>query len=124
MKKLLMFSTLCLLMACNQKEEPKDYAVIHGKITNLLEDTAFRIYDPISSESFIIEVDEQGNFRDTLNLKEPVYFTSVYDNFFYLYLENNMDLELNFDGENLTPSLSYKGNGADEGICESVMSLF
>ena len=114
MKKLLIFSTLCLLMACNQKEEPKDYAVIHGKITNQLEETPFRLYDPIASESVILQVDEEGNFRDTLKLTNPVYFTAVYGSIFNLYLENDMDLEVTFDAEDMGGTISYSGKGTSE----------
>lgn len=114
MKKLLIFSSLCILMACNQKEDSKDYAVIHGKITNPLEETPFRLYDPIASESVIVEVDEEGNFRDTLKLKAPVYFTSVYGNVFNLYLENDMDIEVNFDAKEIGKSIDFSGKGATE----------
>lgn len=101
-------------MACNQKEEPKDYAIIHGKITNPLEETDFRLYDPIASKSVIVEVDEEGNFRDTLKLKAPVYFTSVYENIFNLYLENDMDIEVNFDAKEIGNSINFSGKGAAE----------
>lgn len=114
MKKLLIIFTLCFVIACKQEQPVKDYAVLHGKITNPLEETDFRIYDPISSESIIIEVDVEGNFRDTLKLKNPVYYTSIYGDFFYLYLENDMDLQVNFDSQNIANSISYEGNGSIE----------
>lgn len=115
MKKLLFISALCLLVSCNNKEQPpKGYAVIHGKITNPTQDTDFRLYDPISNESTLIEVDQEGNFRDTLRLKKPAYFTSVYNDYFNLYLENNMDLKVDFDAENIPKTITYSGQGAAE----------
>ncbi len=114
MKKLLIISTLCLFAACQQEQAPKDYAVIHGKISNPIEGTNLRLYDPISSESIVIEVDASGNFRDTLRLEEPIYFTSVYENIFSLYIENDMDLQVDFDGKEVTKSVSYIGKGSEE----------
>jgi thiol-disulfide isomerase/thioredoxin len=114
MKNILLIAIVCLFAACKQDGPPKDYAVIHGKITNPIEKTNIRLYDPISSESIIIEVDENGSYSDTLKLKEPVYYTVVYNNIFYLYLENDMDIEINFDGDNIGKTISFVGTGSEE----------
>lgn len=114
MKKLLIISALCLFAACKQEQAPKEYAVLHGKISNPIEGTDLRIYDPLTSESILLDVDGEGNFRDTLKLKEPVYFTSVYGNVFSLYLENDMNLQVDFDGEEISKSISYSGQGSKE----------
>ncbi len=116
MNKIFLIAIICLLASCKQQEPkpPNDYAVIHGAISNSKEDISLRLYDPISSESIIIEVDKAGNFRDTLHLEKPAYFNVVYNNVFNLYLANNMDVEVNFDGENISKTLTYKGNGAAE----------
>ena len=114
MKKLFIIATLCLFAACQQEKEPKNYAVFHGKISNPIEGTDIRLYNPITSESVVVEVDSDGNFRDTLRLAEPVYFTSVYDNIFSLYLENDMDLQVDFDGKDVPKSINYSGQGSEE----------
>lgn len=114
MKKLLIISTVLLFASCQQEKAPKDYAVIHGKISNPIEGTDLRLFDPITSESIILEVDASGNFRDTLKLQEPVYFTTVYENVFSVYLENDMDLQVDFDGKEVSKSISYSGQGSDE----------
>src|SRR5690554_2633452 len=97
MKKLMIISAICLLAACKQEEPSRDFAVIHGKITNPETNLNLRLFNPATSESTVIEVDENGSFRDTLKLKEPAYFNAVYDNVFGIYLANDMDLEVNFD---------------------------
>lgn len=115
MKNIFLIATICLLaVSCQEDHVPKDYAVVHGKITNPIENTSFRLYDPITSENVVIKVDENGNFRDTLRLKEPAYFTAVYENIFNLYLANDMEVEVNFDSKKLAETISYKGEGAKE----------
>lgn len=115
MKNIFLIAIICLLSACKQEETPpKDYAVIHGTITNPIEETNLRLYDPISSESIILNIDENGSFRDTLRLKEPVYYTAVYNNIFNVYLENDMNVEVNFDGDKIAKTISFKGNGSEE----------
>lgn len=114
MKNIFLIAIISLFAACKQEQPPKDYAVIHGKITNPLEKTDLRLYDPITSESVIIKIEENGSFRDTLRLKDPAYYTAVYDNVFSLYIANDMDVEVNFDGNKIAETISYDGNGSKE----------
>lgn len=114
MKNLFLIAIICLFAACKQEKPPKDYAVIHGEITNPTVNTNLRLYDPISSESIVIDVDENGSFRDTLKLKEPAYYTAVYNNVFNIYLANDMDVEVNFDGNKISETITYNGSGSEE----------
>ncbi|MDN3724158.1 TlpA disulfide reductase family protein [Aequorivita sp. SDUM287046] len=114
MKNLFLIAIICLFVACKQEQPPRDYAVIHGKITNPIEKIDLRLYDPVSSESVILKVDENGTFRDTLKLKEPAYYTAVYNNVFNLYIANNMDIEINFDGNKISETIAYSGKGSEE----------
>ncbi len=114
MRNIFLIAIICLFAACKQEQPPKDYAVIYGEITNPLENTGFRLYDPITSESVVIKVDENGFFRDTLKMKSPAYYTAVYNNVFSLYLANDMNLEVNFDGNKIAETISYNGNGSEE----------
>lgn len=114
MKNLVIIAILCLFAACKQEQPPKDYAVIHGKITNTTENTPLRLYDPVTSENIMIKVDENGAFRDTLKLKAPAYYTAVYNNVFNIYLANDMDVEVNFDANKIGETVSYTGKGSEE----------
>ncbi|WP_310994028.1 TlpA disulfide reductase family protein [Aequorivita marina] len=114
MKNILLISIICLFAACKQEQPPKDYAVIHGKITNPTENTDLRLFDPVSSETVMIDVAENGSFRDTLKLKEPAYYNAVYNNVFNLYVANNMDLEVNFDSNKIAKTIAFEGNGSEE----------
>lgn len=115
MKNILLIAIICLFAACKQEATPpKDYAVIHGTITNPAEGLSLRLYDPESSKNILVAVKEDGTFRDTLRLEQPTSFNAVYGNVFYLYLENDMDLEVNFDKENISKSVSFSGEGSKE----------
>ncbi|PVW12620.1 TlpA family protein disulfide reductase [Marixanthomonas spongiae] len=114
MKNLFILALIPLFIACKQEQSPKDYAVIHGKIENPEKEINLRLYNPVSSESTLINVDENGVFRDTLKLKEPTYFTGVYENVFDLYLKNDMDVEVNFDAKNTNKSITFSGKGEAE----------
>ncbi|WP_026452338.1 TlpA family protein disulfide reductase [Aequorivita capsosiphonis] len=114
MKNLFLIAIICLFAACKQEQPPKDYAVIHGKITNPTENESLRLFNPVTSENVVIKVDENGAFRDTLKLKEPAYFSAVYNDVFNIYLANDMDVELNFDANKISKTVSYNGDGSEE----------
>src|SRR5690606_31466140 len=114
MKNIFLIATICLFAACKQEQPPKDYAVIYGKITNPTEDIPLRLYDPITSESVVIKIAADGSYRDTLRLKEPAYFNAVYNNVFSLYLANDMNVEVNFDGNTISETISFTGKGTME----------
>lgn len=115
MKNIFLIAFICLLAACKQEQPQKDYAVIHGKIEGHTEKTALRLYDPETSATLSVQVDQNGNFRDTLKMKDPAYFNAIYDNaIFGLYLANGMDVELNFDANKFSETISFRGEGAAE----------
>lgn len=114
MKNLFIIAALCLLVSCKQEQPPKDYAVVHGTITNPKKDLSLRLYDPVSSKSKVIKVDDDGNFRDTLKLEKPIYYTAVYENVFNLYLKNDMDVKVDFDGNEIAKSITFSGDGKAE----------
>lgn len=115
MRNLIMIVLVCLIVSCNDKVEPKkDYAVLYGTILNPNDSINLRLFDPVSSKSVIIDVDENGNYRDTLKLEGPVNFNTVYDKIFQVYLNNDMDLNMSFDATKIQETLSFKGKGAEE----------
>ncbi|NKI26933.1 TlpA family protein disulfide reductase [Arenibacter sp. 6A1] len=114
MKNIFIIGAMALFVSCKQEQPPKDYAVIHGTIENPKEGLNLRLYNPETSKSTAIKVDENGQFRDTLKLELPVTFTSVYGEIFNLYLKNDMDVEINFDADKISESIVYKGNGKAE----------
>lgn len=113
-KNLLLIVLIGLFFACKEEEpEPiPDYTILKGEITNAEKDKGLRLYDPVSSESIMIKVQEDGHFLDTLRLEEPTYFNVTYNGIFQLYLSDGMDLTLNFDAEKTGKSIELKGNGS------------
>lgn len=104
-----------LAFSCKTEQQPpKDYAVVHGTITNANDSTRFRLYDPVSSESTVIEVNEDGTYRDTLKLENPTTFNAVYGSVFPLYLANDMDVQVDFDATSINKTVAFKGKGEAE----------
>ncbi|WP_432221023.1 TlpA family protein disulfide reductase [Flavobacterium sp. TMP13] len=114
MKNITFIALLIVLMSCQNATPPKDYVVLHGKITNPIAGLGLRLFDPVSSQTVTIAVAQDGSYRDTIKLKEAAYFNAFYDKFFGLYLKNDMDLEINFDAKNVSKTLTFKGNGTKE----------
>ncbi|MEZ4792763.1 MAG: TlpA disulfide reductase family protein [Gelidibacter sp.] len=115
MKNLITLALLVMFASCKQEPQPpKDYAVVHGNITNVKDSINFRLYNPETSKSVVIKVDKNGHFRDTLKLEKPTAYNAVYDNIFVLYLKNGMDLKIDFDSNNIQETLTFNGKGEDE----------
>lgn len=112
MKKLTI--TFLATIAFFSAQAQVDYAVISGKIENPTAGEKVRIYDPVTGKSAYLAVKEDGTFRDTLHLKTPTMYSSSYDKFFSIYLENGMDVYVTFDAKNLKSTLNYKGKGSSE----------
>lgn len=114
MKNLLIIAMIVLVVSCKKEQPPRDYAVVYGTITNPVDSLNLRLFDSNNNKTYMIEVDEKGNFRDTLRLDAPVTFAADYKNIFRLYVANDMDLELKLDTENLSESLAFSGKGEAE----------
>ncbi|SHF73756.1 Thiol-disulfide isomerase or thioredoxin [Salegentibacter echinorum] len=100
------------LISCNEdkKEVQKDYAVISGSIKEPIENRKIRLYDYENQKSVIIEVDKDGNFRDTLKLENPTVYNASYRSIFPLYLRNGMDLNLKFKDSTSKPEATGEGS--------------
>ena len=114
MKNILLIILICFLAACKTEQPPKDYAVVFGTIKNPKDSINLRLFNPETSKSIILKVDKNGNFRDTLKLEKPANFNAVYNNVFAVYLANNMELQINFDANQVQKTITYKGNGEEE----------
>ncbi|MCX7550061.1 TlpA family protein disulfide reductase [Xanthomarina sp. F2636L] len=103
-----------LVVSCKQEQSPKDYLILEGKITNPIDSLNLRLFDPIANRTIMVDVDEQGNFNDTIKIEKPATFTAVYKNIFSIFLKNNMDVKTEFNTEDFNTSLKFSGNGANE----------
>ena len=107
---IVLFATI---LSCT-KEAPKDYAVISGTITNPIDSLKIRLYDAKNNKTVMVKVNTDGSFRDTLKLEKPVTYTVAYKSFFSLYLENDMNLNINLDTESFAKSIAFSGKGEVE----------
>ncbi len=107
MKKILVFLSVLLIIAC--KEESKNYATLSGKITNKNSDS-LTIYKGRKALK-TLKVNTDGTFNDTLKVTPGVY--SIYDgkNGAYIYLKNEIDLKISVDSENYDETLVFSGKG-------------
>lgn len=112
MKKILAAAVLFGLISCNETQGQKDYAKISGKITNPVEGQAFRLFNPATNKTRLLEVDKDGNFNDTLHLKKSTSFSATYTGYFGVELANGMDLKLNFDSKNIGKTITFSGDGS------------
>lgn len=115
MKNILVITMLVLFASCKQEPQPpKDYAVIYGTVTNANDSTNLRLFNPETSKSVIVKVNDDGTYRDTLKLEKASSFNAVYNDIFVLYLQNDMNLQIDFDAEKISETLVFKGEGEEE----------
>lgn len=118
MKKILILGLLVIFASCKDEPKapnvPKDYAVIHGTIKNAKDSINFRLYDPVASKSVVIEVDKDGNYRDTIKLGKPTTYNAVYNHVFPIFLMNDMDLKVDFDADKIQETITFEGKGENE----------
>ncbi|MDC1162023.1 TlpA disulfide reductase family protein [Tenacibaculum sp.] len=111
MKKLTLL-TLILISIISCKKETTNFVSFSGKITNKNSDSLV-----ISNrEGFkkIIVIDENGSFKDTLNLKSGFY--TIFDGKEYAsaYLRNGDNIVMSLDTKQFDETISFSGKGADE----------
>ncbi|MEO8932749.1 MAG: TlpA disulfide reductase family protein [Xanthomarina sp.] len=115
MKNISIIALIALvLLSCKKEQMPKDYVVLHGQITNPIDSLDLRLFNPLSSKTIMVAVDEDGNFRDTLRLESPAIFTAVYESIFDLYLKNDHDVKTEFNTKDFNKTLKFSGKGVEE----------
>ncbi|MFC0605811.1 TlpA family protein disulfide reductase [Winogradskyella pulchriflava] len=110
MKRLLALSITFLIVAC--KGEPKDYATLSGKIENAADNKTFKIFKGKAYEK-IIELNEDGSFKDTLKVEEGDYTFQIGQQYGQIYLKNDNEMSLNANFDSLAKTIVFKGDGAD-----------
>lgn len=113
MKKSIFLAVLSafFIISCN-KNEPKDYTVFAGKITNPQSDSVY-LYFPDREKAFALN--QKGEFYDTINLdkKGYLYFSDGREQA-ELFLFSGDSLYLTLDTQKFDESIVYSGVGADK----------
>ena len=109
MKKIFLVLTALSLFACNDKSQ-NDYVTLQGKIDNTDISTLTILGKDFKKE---IAVNEDGTFKDTLNVLQGFHGFNDGKQQSFIYLKNGYDLTLNFDAANFPKSIAFDGNGAE-----------
>lgn len=114
MKNLAILLISMLIMSSCSQEHKKDYVTLQGKLLNNKDSVI-----TISNRQGVIKkitLDENGNFKDTLQLKPDkpeIYNFSVNPGKAApIYLKNGFDITLEGDSDNFMNSFKYSGEGA------------
>ncbi|TCI90167.1 TlpA family protein disulfide reductase [Tenacibaculum sp. M341] len=108
MKKLVYLLIITVLVVSCKK---KDYVTVSGKIANKFSDSLV-IFHPQKGFERVINVDENGNFKDTLKVENGYFFLSDNKNRATINLNNSDEIVINFDANDFDKSLSFSGKGA------------
>ena len=111
MKRLL---TLCIalsLFAC-EKEEPKDYATVSGKIENSHSSKILKIFQGRNYEK-LIKIADDGTFKDTLKVTKGDYSIQHGDKYGVMYLKNDNESTFNTNYETFDKSMVFDGDESD-----------
>jgi thiol-disulfide isomerase/thioredoxin len=111
MKKIIFVLSLAVL-ALSCKQEPKNYVSISGKITNPTDS----IITFLKGREFnhTVTIQEDGTFKDTINLEEGVYFFKYGEEFGQMFLKNDNTSSFSLDTEQFDETLKFEGDAADK----------
>lgn len=113
MKKLIvLIITIATIASCTQT--PKDVVSISGQLTGLeATDTLIKVNSKTYSKT--IELDVNGNFKDTMKIKENGFYTIVIGKRvrFAPYLSLGNNLNINGDITDVENTVVFKGKGSE-----------
>ena len=112
MKKIVYLMALAIAMiSC--KKEPNNFVTFSGKITNQNSDSIV-VSNPQLKFSRVIKVDENGAFKDTMNIKDGYYRLFDGQKSTSLYLKNGSNVTMTLDANKFDETVTYTGKGANE----------
>ena len=111
MKKLLLsLSIVALMFSC--KSEPKDYATVSGKVTNIdVPVDSISIFNPKNDFVKHIKLNEDGTFKDTLKVEDAMYVFQIGNEYGRIFLKNNDEINLTTDYPQFDETLKFEGEG-------------
>ncbi|MCF2875535.1 MULTISPECIES: TlpA family protein disulfide reductase [unclassified Tenacibaculum] len=112
MKKIVFLIAMTVAMiSC--KKEPNNFVTFSGKITNKNSDSIL-ISNPQLKFNRTIKVDDQGIFKDTMNVEDGFYRLFDGKKATALYLKNGAVINMTLNGNEFYESIAYTGEGASE----------
>ncbi|CAM1334092.1 TlpA family protein disulfide reductase [Tenacibaculum aestuariivivum] len=113
MKKIIYLMVFAISMiSCKKKQN--DFVTFSGKITNK-NSNSITISNPQLQFNKTIKLDENGAFKDTLNVKEGGFYR-LFDGkkSTTLYLKNGADVTMNIDAKDFEKTITFTGEGSKE----------
>ncbi|MBV7441447.1 TlpA family protein disulfide reductase [Weeksellaceae bacterium TAE3-ERU29] len=122
MKKLLLsFAVAALVFSC--KNEPKDYATVSGKVTNIdVPADSVVIFNQETNFVKKIKLNEDGTFKDTLKVESGKYTFKIGDEYGTLFLKNNDVINITTDYSKFDENLKFDGSGENVDVNNLVVS--
>ncbi|MBE7644929.1 redoxin domain-containing protein [Tenacibaculum finnmarkense genomovar ulcerans] len=112
MKKIIYLMAIAITMiSC--KKEPNNFVTFSGKIDNKNAES-ITLSNPQFKFKKIIQLDQNGAFSDTMNVKSDFYRLSNGQKITTLYLKNGDDIILNIDANDFLKTAKFTGEGANE----------
>jgi thiol-disulfide isomerase/thioredoxin len=107
MKKITLILLSVLIFSC--AEEPKDFVIFSGKITNS-DINSLQVRKKGYSKT--IQVNENGNFNDTLKIDTGIYSVYIGKERTTIFLKNGYEIDMSIDVEQFDETVSYSGVGS------------
>ncbi len=120
MKQLLILLLAISIVGC--KQEPKDYVILSGKITNQNSDSLVILNQ--NSFKKIIKVNADGSFKDTLKVKAGLFIFHDGVESSRLFLKNGYELNITLNTKEFDESIKYNGEGSVNNNFLAKKSLF
>ncbi|MBA4275342.1 TlpA disulfide reductase family protein [Flavobacterium sp.] len=112
MKKIFLIA-IVLMGSLNGFAQKKNYMHFEAEIANKFGD-AISFFDAKNKLVKTIKVDNNGVFKDTMNVAEGRYALSDGNEYTIVFLKNGFDLKMKLDTKMFDESIVYTGKGATE----------
>ncbi len=112
MNNLWFFIAMILVFSTNAQEKQIDYVIFSGKIANANQ-KVFNLKGLDSRTITKLEIDELGNFKDTIKIIESKFVLYEGINNAYIQLTPGDNIRINADAGNFLNTIKFYGQGAD-----------
>lgn len=107
------FNVLVALTVVSCKKEHNDFVTFSGKIDHKNSNT-LTVFSPTTGYKKIINVDEDGIFKDTLKVTSGFFFVSDRVERTRVFFKNGDDITMTIDTKQFDETVKFKGKGAEE----------
>jgi hypothetical protein len=110
--KTFLLSIYALLFFLNASGQTKNEVLFQAKIENRNWDHLY-IKDTDYNTVQIIDINNDGFFKDTLSVQDGLYLLFDGTEYFKIYLKKGYDLQITMDANNFRETIQYTGIGSD-----------